>query len=106
MSGPVEEIKASEMREAIAKSRSDNASGPSGIVSEMLKAAGESGVEWLPSIFNGVTREGKIPADRRKRWLVNVYKGKGDALACGSYRGIKLLWIQVMKILESRGEKN
>ena len=23
-----------------------------------------------------------------KSWLVNVYKGKGDALACGSYRGI------------------
>ena len=22
-------------------------------------------------------------------WLVNVYKGKGDALACGSYKGIK-----------------
>ena len=21
--------------------------------------------------------------------MVNVYKGKGDALACGSYRGIK-----------------
>jgi hypothetical protein len=35
---------------------------------------------------------------------VNVYKGKGDALACGSYRGIKLL-DQVMKILERVLEK-
>ena len=35
---------------------------------------------------------------------MNVYKGKGDALACGSYRGIKLL-DQVIKILERVLEK-
>ena len=35
---------------------------------------------------------------------MNVYKGKGDALACGSYRGIKLLY-QVMKIFEKVLEK-
>ena len=104
VSGPAEEIKCSEVREAIAKSKSDKASGPSGVVSEMLKAAGEPGVQWVTSIFNGVIREGKIPADWRKSWLVNVYKGKGDALACGSYRGIKLL-DQVMKILERVLEK-
>ena len=61
-------------------------------------------MQWVTSIFNGVIREGKIPADWRKSWLVNVYKGKGDALACGSYRGIKLL-DQVMKILERVLEK-
>ena len=31
--------------------------------------------------------------------MVNVYKGKSDALACGSYRGIKLLE-HAMKVLE------
>ena len=31
--------------------------------------------------------------------MVSVYKGKGNALECGSYRGIKLL-DQAMKILE------
>ena len=53
----------------------------------------------MTSIFNGVIKEGKIPSDWKKSWLVNVYKGKGDALVCGSYRGIKLL-DQVMKIFE------
>ena len=33
VSGPSEEIKCSEVREAIAKSKSDKASGPSGVVS-------------------------------------------------------------------------
>ena len=103
VSGPAEEIKCSEVREAIAKSKSDKVFSPSGVVSEMLKAAGEPGVQWVTSIFNGVIRGG-IPADWRKSCLVNVYKGKGDALACGSYRGIKLL-DQVMKILERVLEK-
>ena len=32
-------------------------------------------------------------------WLVNVYKGKGYALARGSYRGIKLVE-HAMKVLK------
>ena len=56
MSGPAEEIEASEVKEAIAKLKNDKASGPSGVVSEMLKAAGESGMQWMMSIFNGVIR--------------------------------------------------
>ena len=36
--------------------------------------------------------------------MVNVNKGKGDALECGSYRGIKLL-DYVMKVLERVIEK-
>ena len=39
----------------------------SGIVSEMLKAAREPGVQWVTSIFNGVIREGKIPLQIRER---------------------------------------
>ena len=30
--------------------------------------------------------------------MVNIYKGKGDALECGSYRGVKLLE-HAMKVL-------
>ena len=41
----------------------------------------------------------KIPEDWSRSWMVNVYKGKGDALACGSYRGIKLPEY-AMKVLE------
>ena len=42
-------------------------------------------------------KDGKIPEDWS--WMVNVYKGKGDTLACGWYRGIKLLE-HAMKVLE------
>ena len=92
VNGPAEDIKASEVREA---------SGPSGVVSEMLKAAGESGVEWLTSIFNGVIRGRERFPRRLEKELVGkkcLQKERGDALACASYRGMKLL-DQVMKIL-------
>ena len=51
------------------------------------------------SVCNAVVRDDKIPEDWSRSWTVNVYKGKGDALACGSYRGIKLLE-HAMKVLE------
>ena len=73
LSGPAEEIKSSEVREAIAKSKCNKASGPSGIVSEMLRAAGESGVQWKTNILNVAIREGRIPSDWKKR-LLHVYK--------------------------------
>ena len=57
----------------------------------MLKAAGEDGTRWMTELCNAVVRDGKIPEDWSRSWLVNVYKGKGDALECGSYTGIKLV---------------
>jgi hypothetical protein len=99
MTGPAEEISISEVKAAIAKMKVGKAAGPSGIGAEMLKAAGEPGVLWVTDVCNAVVKEGKIPADWRKSWMVSVYKGKGDSLDCGSYRGIKLL-DQGMKVFE------
>ena len=42
----------------------------------------------VTNVCNKVVREGCIPEDWRKSWMVNVYKGKGDALESGSHRGI------------------
>src|SRR2546425_11723924 len=81
------EISMSEVRLAIAKAKSGKAAGPSGVAADMLKAAG---VKWVTDICNEVARSGVVPVDWRS-WMVNVYKGKGNALECSSYRGIKLL---------------
>ena len=66
---------------------------PTGVVSDMMKAAG--GSRWMSDL---------IPDDRRKGILVPVYRGKRDPLVCGSYRDIKLLE-QPMKVLERVLEK-
>ena len=99
MCGPGEKISEEEVEAAIGKMKLGKASGPSGVVADMLKAAGEDGTRWMTELRNAVVRDGKIPEDWSRSWLVNVYKGKGDALECGSYRGIKLVE-HAMKILE------
>ena len=40
-----------------------------------------------------------IPTDWQESFILNLYKGKGDALERGNYRGLKLT-DQVMKLLE------
>src|SRR6266446_3121588 len=64
----------------------------------MLKAARDIGIQWMSDLCNAVLREGRIPTDWTKSWMVSVYKGKGDAMECG-YRGIKLLE-HAMKVSE------
>ena len=45
----------------------------------------------MTDVCNAVVKDGKIPKDWNRSWMVSVYKGKGDALACGLYSDIKLL---------------
>lgn len=104
VNGPAEIITYSEEKTAITGAKSGKAAGPSGVVAEMLKASGDVGVQRVTDLCNSTMQEGKVPNDWKKSWMVNVYKGKGDALECGSYRGIKLL-DHVMKVLEKVIEK-
>ena len=46
-----------------------------------------------------VYSEGEIPSEWEESYIQNLYKGKGDALDRGNYRGLKLT-DQVMKVLE------
>ena len=49
--------------------------------------------------LTGIINDGKVPSDWEQSLIVCLYKGKGDALEKGNYRGLKLTE-QVMKILE------
>ena len=73
--------------------------GPSGIVAEMLKPVGEAGAVEVRDHIEDIISEGCIPTDWQESFIVNLYKGKGDALNRGNYRGLKLTE-QVMKVLE------
>ena len=60
--------------------------GPTRIVSEMLKAAGETGTMWMTDVCNAVMMDGKIPEDWCRCLMETIYTGYGDFLTCGSYR--------------------
>jgi len=55
--------------------------------------------------MNGIVKQGCILEDFKSSVILPIYKGKGDPMECGSYRGIKLLEhaIKVVeRILEHR----
>ena len=63
---------------------SSKPAGPSGVVADIMKAAGEVGMKWMTDVCNGVVKDGTIPEDWSESWLVNVCKGEGEVLVCGS----------------------
>jgi hypothetical protein len=97
--GNCKPITEEEVKEALAKMKKWKAAGPSGVTIDMLRAAGPEGIRWMTELFNTVVTDGEIPDDWKKSWMTAIYKGKGDAMECGSYRGIKLLE-HAMKVME------
>ena len=94
--GPSEPITLEMITKAISKMASGKAAGPSGIVAEMLKPAGEAGAVEVRDLIEDIISEGCIPTDWQESFIVNLYKGKGDALNRGNLKLIE----QVMKVLE------
>ena len=60
-------------------------------VAEMLKASGEAGLELFIELFNNIVKEEKVLSDWEMSVIINCFKGKGDAVEPGNFRGLKLL---------------
>ena len=73
--------------------------GQSGIVVEMIQAAGDTGISMIHDLAAAIICDGKVPSDWEQSFIVFPYKGKGDALERGIYHSLKLTE-QVMKVLE------
>ena len=97
--GPPIPITIDMVKKAISQMNADEAPGPSGIVMEMIRAAGHMGDSMIRDLAAAIIRDGKVPSDWEQSFIVCLFKGKRDALERGNYRGLKLTE-QVMKILE------
>ena len=87
--GPAIEITTEMILTAILKMKCGKAAGPSGIIIEMIKAAGDKNAEELTVLVNRIVAEGIVPSDWNLSIIINLIKGKGDALLRGNYRGLK-----------------
>ena len=66
------------VRNALSKITCSKAAGPSGIIAEMLKAAGEEGVELARQLTEAVFSYSVIPSDWEESFIMNLYKDKGE----------------------------
>ena len=87
-------ISEEEVAAAIKGLKIGKASGPTGVVNEMMKESDGFGTRWMTDLINNIVKEGCVPDDWRKSILVPVYKVKSDP-----HRAIKLVE-QPMKVLE------
>ena len=97
--GPSIPITIDMVKKAISQMKAGKAPGPSGIVVEMIQAAGDMGTSMILDLAVAIIPDGKVPSDWEQSFIVCLYKGKGDALERGNYRCLKLTE-QVMKIQE------
>ena len=89
LEGPPIPITIDMVKKAISKMKLGKAAGPSGIVVEMIKAAGDTGATMICDLATAIIRDGKVPSDWEQSFIFCLYKGKGLKLTK-----------QVMKIIE------
>ena len=63
--GPCGRISALEVGVAIKNMKQGKSAGPTGVVAEMLKAAGEIGTLWMTEVCNAVVKDGRVPRIQR-----------------------------------------
>ena len=89
--GPVEKVSRKEVREAIRKMKQGKAERLLEVTTEMIVAGGRIAEEMMLQLCQQVLDGNRIPNEWKTSVVVPIFKGKGDVMNCGSYRGVKLL---------------
>ncbi|XP_047485847.1 uncharacterized protein LOC125036932 [Penaeus chinensis] len=87
----IPEIALEEVENARKKMKNGKAVGPDNIPVEVWKCLGKTEVEYLTHGFNNIMNIERIPEQWRRSTNIPIFKNKGGILACGNFRGIKLM---------------
>ena len=97
--GTVERVSREEVVKAIREMKVGKAAGPSKVCFELIAASGEIRIGVMMELCQGVLDGRGMPCDWALSFVVPIFKGKGDAMNCMAYRGVKLLE-HAMRIVE------
>ena len=75
--GPPIPITTDMVKKAISQMKAGKALGPSGIVVEMIRAAGDTGASMIRDLAVAIIRDGKVPSNWEQSFIACLYKGKG-----------------------------
>ena len=101
--GPIFHVTLEEVELALKSMKPGKAAGPTECTSDMFKYAGRTGLEQMTKAFAQIFETAKIPEEWAESITIPLFKGKGSALECGKYRGLRLLehgmkvWEQVLR---------
>ena len=79
--------------------KNGKACGPSGVVTQMLKASSYICSEVIAHLTNSIVPEKAIPREWDDSFIFSVFKDKAEAIDKGNYRGLKLTE-HVLKLVE------
>ena len=102
--GPVERVSQEEVVKGMGEMKTGKATGPSEVSAKMIAASGEIGNGVMVELCQGVLDGRGMLDEWALSVVVPIFKGKGNAMSCGAYRGVKLLE-HAMKIVEKVLEK-
>ena len=88
-----------EVMEAMNKMKLGKAAEPSEVNMDMIIASGEFGVGVMKKLCQRVLDGKGMPEEWKTSVVVPIFKGKGDVMDCGAYRGVQLLE-HAMKIVD------
>ena len=71
--------------QSICKMKNSKASGPSGVVTEMLKASSNICSELITDLTNSTVQENAMPSEWDDSFMFSVLKGKGEAIDRGNH---------------------
>ena len=64
------------IKKAVSQMKAGKAPGPSGMVVEMIRVAGDTGASMIRDLAAAIIRDGKVPSDWEQSFIVCLYKGK------------------------------
>ena len=102
----MEKVTVEEVMTTLRKMKSGKATGLSKVDDEIIIASGDTGIKVMVELCQrtGMLDGRDIPEECETCVVVPIFKGKGNVMSCGAYRGVKLLE-HVVKIVERVLEK-